>query len=168
MARTKRIKHGGPPSRTYSTAEQPVLRQVASILGVPVEQLLSPLDSPQANSNHEVLESEPLILDDQSRLGQILELEQLFSLDSEQIVSSNPEIDISNTTLPLWLRSRIGMPNFPLDPIFGVGTIVPTSTALSVPEQTFPLSDAMLEPRRNSRGSFGSTESQDTIGVFMD
>jgi hypothetical protein len=162
MARPKRIKDGAPPSRTYSNAEQSVLRQAASILGVPVEQLLSPLNPSQENSNHEVLESEPLIFDDQSNLG------QMFSLDSEQFVSSNPPTDISNTTLPLWVPSWIRMPNCPVDPMFGVDTIVPTSTALPVPEQTFPLPDAMLETQRHSRGSFGSTESQDTPNSGQD
>jgi hypothetical protein len=163
MARTKRIKLGPPQSRTYSNDEQSILRQAASILGVTFEALLlSPLHPSQANPSHEVLESEPLIFDDQSNLGQMLELEQLLSLGSEQFVSSNPETDIPDTSLLLGFQSRIGMPNPRVDPMFGVDTIVPTSTALPVPEQTFPLSDTMLETQRHSRGSFGSTESQDT------
>ena len=168
MARTKRIKVGPPQSRTYSIAEQSVLRQAASILGVPVERLLSPRDPSHTNSNHEILESEPLIFDDQSNLGQVLELEQLFSLDNGQFASSNLETDISNTTLPLGFPSRIGMPNFQVDPMFGAGTMVPTSTTLPVPEQTFPLSDALLGTQRHSRGSFGSTESQDTPNSGQD
>lgn len=168
MARTKRIKAGAPPSRAYSVAEQSVLRQAASILGVPVERLLSPRDPSHANSNHEILEPEPLIFDDQSNPSQVLELEQLISLDNGQFASSNPETDISNTTLPLEFPSWIGMPNFQIDPVFGVDTIVPTSTALSVPVQAFPLSDAMLATQRHSRASFGSTESQDTPNSGQD
>jgi hypothetical protein len=168
MARTKRIKSGAPQSRTYSTAEQSVLRQAASILGVPVEQLVSPRDLSHANSNHEILEPEPLIFDDQSNLGQVLELEQLLSLDNGQFASSNPETDISNTALPLGFPGGIGMPNFQVDPIFGVDTIVPTSTALPVPEQTFPFSNATLATQRHSRGSFGSAGSQDTPNSGQD
>jgi hypothetical protein len=77
-------------------------------------------------------------------------------------MSSHLDIDISNTTLPLGFPSRIEMPNFRVGPVFGVDTIVPTSTALPIPELTFPPSDATLETQRHSRGSFGSTESQDT------
>src|SRR4051794_30696091 len=99
MARTKRIKVGVPHSRKYSIAEQSVLRQAASILGVPVERLLSLREPSHANSNHEMPESEPLIFDDQSNLGQVFELEQLFSLDNAQFAPPNLETGISNTTL---------------------------------------------------------------------
>lgn len=168
MARTKRIKNSVPPSGTYSNAQQSVIRQTASIFGISVEQLISRLNPSQANSNHEVLESEPLIFDDRSNLDRMLELESLFSLGNEQLVSSSSETVISNTTLPLGFPSMIEMPNFPVDLNFGVDTIVPTSTALPVPERTFPVSDATHETQRHSRGSFGSTESQDTLNSGQD
>lgn len=60
------------------------------------------------------------------------------------------------------------MPDFPVNPNFGVDRIVPTSTALPVLGQAFPRSDATLESQQHSRGLFGSTESHDISNSGQD
>jgi hypothetical protein len=162
MGRSKRIKDAAIPSSAYSDADQTVLRQAASILGVGVEDLPFTLNPSQSNLNHGLLESETPILEERHNLGETQELERLFSLDNEHFVPPNPRRDPADMTLSAAFPDTIDIQEFPIDAPFELDMQWPTHIAMNIPEQAFPPSEAMVEPLRHPRGSLGSNETQDT------